>query len=138
MMMRKNQQGLSLVLAIFVLVVLSMLAGSLFNILSIGSDSVAREVLSARALMAANSGAEINLNEIFPPGSVTVSANCSGTTATPRTISMDGLLGCADTELVCTASLIDGVNYFTITSTGYCGPASEPAVRVVQVQARDF
>jgi MSHA biogenesis protein MshP len=137
-MMRKKQQGLSLVLAIFVLVVLSLLAGALFNIMSVGTDSVAREVLSARALMAANSGAEINLNELFPPGSATAASNCLGTASAPRTVSINGLLGCADTELVCTATVVDGVNYFTISSTGYCGPASEPAVRTVQVQARDF
>ncbi len=136
---RSKQHGLSLVLAIFVLVVLSLLAAAMFNLMASGADSVAREVLSARALFAADSGAQRQLNEIFPPAGAAVPANCASAAQTPRTntFTMGGLTGCNNVVVVCDYVLIDTVNYFSITSTGSCGPAGDDAVRVIEVQAKD-
>ena len=79
-----KQQGFSIVFAIFVLVVLSLLATAMFNIMAAGSDTVARQVLSARALFAAESGAQRQLNAIFPPGaSASVTASCAGSAGSP-------------------------------------------------------
>jgi MSHA biogenesis protein MshP len=134
-----KQQGFSIVFAIFVLVVLSLLATAMFNIMAAGSDTVARQVLSARALFAAESGAQRQLNAIFPPGaSASVTASCAGSAGSPRTntFSMGGLIGCSDVIVVCDYVLIDAVNYFSLTSTGRCGPADDSAVRAIEVRAK--
>lgn len=128
----EKQRGFSLVMAIFVIVVMSLLGAALNNILSAGSDSVAREVVSARALMAAESGAQRKLNEVFPPGGATVIGNCNATTYV-----MSGLFACTDVAVSCDLVTIDGVNYITLQSIGRCGPTSDLAVRVIDVQAKD-
>ena len=137
---KRSQQGLSLVLAIFILVVLSLLGAALINILNVGTESVAREVISTRALFAAESGAQRQLNAIFPPGAATSTGQCAASAGAVRTNSftLSGLVGCNSSVAVqCSYITIDGVNYFTIVSTGNCGPPNEPSVRVVEVQAKD-
>lgn len=143
---KKVQQGVSLILAIFILVVLSLLGAAMINILSAGGESVAREVLSTRALYVAESGAQRALREIFPPGSTTgQTAVCDTLQSTAGadypSSSLAGLQGCStfQAEIDCSRVFIaaTGANYFTLTSTGRCGPAGEQAVRVVQIQARD-
>jgi len=137
----KKQQGFSLVMAVFILVVLALLAAAMMNIFSAGADSVAREVLSSRALMAADSGVQRKLHEIFPPGGVSNTGACvsgSGTTYND----FGGLQGCSNALVVVTCDfvpvvIVDTINYFTINSQGRCGPTAAPAVRVVEVQARD-
>lgn len=129
--MRKQQSGMSLVLAIFVLVVMSLLGAAMVNILRSGSDSVAREVISSRALMAAESGAQRLLNEIFPPGGAVLTANCRD-----KTYVMNGLFACNTVDVSCQVLTIDSVNYFTLSSTGRCGPLGDESIRVIQVQAK--
>ena len=115
--------------------------------------SVAREVLSARALFAAESGAERKLNEIFPPGAVaSVPASCSGNgEATDLDDKVDttfynpangnalvGLQGCSQVAVSCHYRVIDTVTYYFLTSNGRCGPANDSAERVVFIQAKDL
>ena len=102
---------------------------------SAGAESVAREIISARALMAAESGAQRKLNEIFPPGGATDTSRCVADT--PYTFG--GIEGCSNTSVsvACQFAVVDSVNYFTVNSTGRCGPLSEQAVRIVEVQAKD-
>lgn len=137
---RTKQQGVSLVLAIFILVVLSLLGAAMIKILSAGADTVAREVISTRAFLAAESGAQRQLNAIFTPGAATNLAACADAANTPRTntYTLGGLLTCADASVVCEYQLVDGINYFTVASTGRCGPVGDQAVRIVEVQARDL
>jgi MSHA biogenesis protein MshP len=134
----KSEQGFSIIMAVFILVVLGLLAAAMLSIMSAGADSVAREVLSSRALMAAKSGAERKLNEIFPPGAA---ANPSACQTSPATTYADftGLVGCSNVSVVvdCTFVTVNAVSYFTVTSEGRCGPTSEPAVRIVELQAKD-
>ncbi len=138
--LRQSQQGISIVLAIFILVVLSLLAAALINVLAGGTESVAREVISTRALFAAESGAQRQLNEIFTPGSAMNVAACADAVNTPRTntFTLGGLFGCGNAVVECEYVTIDSINYFTVTSTGSCGPTGEPSVRVIQVQAKDI
>lgn len=132
-----KQRGLSLVIAIFILVVLSLLGAAMINILSIGTESVAREVLSTRALFAAESGAERKLNEIFNPGGSVEPGEC--TNETYAQADLGGIQGCADLSVVisCVLVPVNGINYFTITSEASCGATGSAAVRRVQVQASD-
>lgn len=135
---KRTSQGFSIVMAMFILVVLALLAAAMLSIVGAGSDSVAREVLSARALMAAESGAQRKLNEIFPPGAAVNPASCQSAPGTNYT-DFSGLVGCSNFSVVveCSSVNVNAVNYFTLTSVGRCGPTSDQAVRIVEVQAKD-
>ena len=138
MSVSKRLQGFSIVMAMFILVVLALLAAAMLSIVGAGSDSVVREVLSARALMAAESGAQRKLNEIFPPGAVVNPAACQAAPGTNYT-DFTALVGCSNFSVVveCNSVNVNAVNYFTLTSVGRCGPSADQAVRVVEVQAKD-
>ena len=64
--MRAKQQGSALMLALFVIIVLTLLGGSLVKILSTSSEAIAQEVIGTRALMAANSAMQAELAVLFP------------------------------------------------------------------------
>ena len=123
-----KERGISIVLAIFVLVVLSALGASMIRLISSGADSTAREVVSTRAFLAAESGAQRMLNQIF------LGAGCADFSNWQP--GGDGLSGCR-IDVTCDAVTVDAINYYTLQSTGQCGPTDLPAVRIVEVQARD-
>ena len=60
-----QQQGSMLVIAIFIIVVISLLAASLSRILSSTADSVANEVYSAKAYFSADSGMEYGIYQVL-------------------------------------------------------------------------
>ncbi|ARN73583.1 pilus assembly FimT family protein [Oceanicoccus sagamiensis] len=136
----KKQQGFSVIMAIFIIVVLGALAAAMLSFLAAGSESVAREIVSARALMAAESGAQRKLNEVFPPAGGTVLAGvCVDGPADNWDFGSNGLEGCSNTlaSVTCRSVNVRGVNYIYIRSVGQCGPLADQAVRIVEVQARD-
>ena len=138
---RRRQQGVSLIITTFIIVGLSILAAALVQILTASSDAVAREVLSARAFFAAESGAQRMLNEIYQGDE----SNCADAVNTPKTHTyndFDALSGCGGVVVVCsyidnTPALSTNV-YYTITSAGVCGPVAEQASRSVEVQAKNI
>lgn len=146
-MNRRRQLGASIPAAIFVLVVVAMLGSAMVKILNQGQQSIAREVLSMRALMAAESGAERGLTEVLEVNP----AACTGTMLNPpaslTSLSIDwsmvapGMASC-DVQVSCGLTQLDSdndgtlENYYTLRSTGACGPPSDRAFRIVEVQAR--
>jgi len=131
-----RQQGASIIVAIFVLVVLSMLAAAMFNLLSAGADSVAREVISTRALFAAESGAQRRLNEVFV-GGASCNSCAGGGTLSSYGGGGDWYDSCSAAVSCCTHNPGNGITYYTLSSTGRCGPVGDKAVRTVELQARD-
>lgn len=144
---RRRQSGASIPAAIFVLVVVAMLGSAMVQILNQGQQSIAREVLSMRALMAAESGAERGLTQVLEGDPAT----CTGTMLNPPasltplfiswSLSVAGMTSC-DVEVSCGLTQLDSdndgtlENYYTLRSTGACGPPSDRAFRIVEVQAR--
>lgn len=125
-----KQKGVSLVIVIFILVMLSMLGAAMLRIMAVSSDSIAREILSTRALFAAESGVQIKLNQIFVGGNA-----CSS-----GVLVLSALQGCSVNIEQCRTievPLGSGRNYYSIVSVGRCGPANDQAVRRVEVQAKD-
>lgn len=143
-----KQQGSALMLALFIIIVLTLLGSALVKVLSTSSESIAQEVIGTRALMAANSGMQAHLQKLFP---------LNGSVACPGDFIYDfsetgsdtqGLYHCkANTS--CTLYFPDpttGVNYYRLTSTGECGSsavaANSKAVvrssRTIQVEARSL
>jgi len=57
----RKQQGSMLVIALFIIIVISLLAASLSRILSSSADGIANEVYNAKATYAAESGIELGM-----------------------------------------------------------------------------
>ena len=78
---RAIQFGFSIPAAIFILVLVSLLGTAMISILNQGQQSIAREVISIRALMAAESGAERSLHIVLEDSP----ASCTGNLSNPPT-----------------------------------------------------
>ena len=141
-----RQRGFSIPMAVFVMLVLAMLGVALTRIVERGQLSVAREVVSIRALMAAESGAERGLQHVlYVDGSVCGSGLPTFSNILGVGMSWDfsgpGLAGCSAT-ISCSRTLADSnqdglsTSHYTIRSVGRCGPAGSQAVRIIEVQAR--
>ncbi len=137
--------GSALLLSLFVMIVLMLLGTTLVNILNTSSETIAQEVIGTRALAAANSGTQAELQKLFP-------MTAGGSYCTPSDTakydftSQAGLYHCkADTTCNNYANL-KGVAYYRITSTGTCGTgaidinAKDVVIssRTVQVEARSL
>jgi len=114
------QRGFSIVLALFIILVGGLLAGALINTNSISADAVAREVLSSRALLAAESAAQRAAQ-----GALGVAGNCA-------IGNWNVVAGCT-ASAVCNTNTVAGDDYTTITATGTCGVGNNLAVRRIEV-----
>lgn len=128
---KQQQSGSALMMAIFVLVVVGLLGASMVSLLKNADESVAREVISTRALLAAESGAQRKIQQLFPTSGA---ADCSAI----NNLSLTGSgFGNCFVDVVCASVSPEGTDtYYTVISTGRCETASDTAVRVVEVQAR--
>lgn len=131
---KQRQKGSALVIAVFIMTVMLLLASSLIKLLESNTESVNYEVLGTRAFMAARTGAQWQLSQIFPLNGDT--ASCPANIPDLDLSGIDGLNTCV-AEITCSESSgIDGVNYYTVTSTGSCGAAQIATSRTVQVEVR--
>jgi len=138
-----KQQGSTLVMAIFIMVVLVLLGNSLLQILASSDEGVAQEVIGTRALAAANSGMQAQLQQLFPLNGAALS--CPASTSYNGFTSVTGLYNCSATVTCDNYATIDGTNYYRLESTGTCGfgdlATNDAAVlssRTVQVEAKEL
>ncbi len=148
-----KQQGSSLVLALFVIIILTLLGSVLMRMISTSSETVSQEVLGTRAYMAANSAMQGELQLLFPLN--VTSSNTCDTEFTDKpydlqtTLNQDitGLYGCtAATSCAPYHTGLDGTKYYRLTSTGECGSGFMDAnskvivksSRTIQVEARSL
>ena len=129
-LLQHRASGISLPLALFVLVVVSLLALGIFRMTALQQHSVVQEVLTTRALLAAESGAQAQMMRIFP---LTGSGLCA---AQSITFSVSGLDHCV-TNSSCTSKSVDGTAYYFVESSGRCSVDQFSALRIIQVQARN-
>jgi MSHA biogenesis protein MshP len=133
------QRGSALVIAIFIIIVMSLLGAALVNMLDSSQESVAYEVLGTRAYAAAQSGAQWQLGQIFQAGAASDAVNACSVAAPPTISSTDGLKGCEIINPVtCSEYTHDTVRYFTIVSTGECTIDGEKTSRTIEVKARSL
>jgi len=148
-----KQQGSSLILALFVIIILTLLGSALMRMISTSSETVSQEVLGTRAYMAANSAMQAELQLLFP-FNVTASNTCDITfTDKPYDLQtslnddIPGLYDCtAKTSCETYHTGTDGTKYFRLTSTGECGSGAMVAdskvivksSRTIQVEARSL
>lgn len=123
--------GFSLPAAIFILVILALLAAVVYRTVAVSNSSVALEMLSARAFLAAESGAHAAMMQVFPTdGSA---ANCGLPT---WNLTSTGFYDCT-VSVRCTPVVADGETVYSIGSTGRCQAGNLQASRSLTVMAHE-
>lgn len=147
----KKTHGSALVIAIFIIIVMSLLGSALIKMLSSTAESVAFEVIGTRAFQTAQIGLQWSLRDRFPLNSAALTCDgalvtltndgdtSSATLVPPSTINQaPGLKNCTISAVSCDDFKHDGVTYFTIKSTGQCDVGSEITSRTIEVTARSI
>lgn len=147
-----KQQGSSLVLALFVIIILTLLGSVLMRMISTSSETVSQEVLGTRAYMAANSAMQAELQRLFPLNGISGVCNANNTYDL-ETASNDDIPGLYDCDASTTCDnyypiSVDptAIQYYRLTSTGECGSGAMAAnskvvvksSRTIQVEARSL
>jgi MSHA biogenesis protein MshP len=127
-MFRSRQRGVGLIAAVFLIVVVAALAVAIASLVRSNSNSFARDVLSYRAFLAADSGAQLALNRVFAP--VGAPSCATRTYAFTQT----GLEGCR-AIVTCSALVVAGQQRYDVESHGRCTTATDVAERRIDVRA---
>lgn len=130
-----KQKGSALVLAIFIIVVMTLLGSALVRMMTSTAETIAYEVIGTRAYLAAQSGAQIKLGEIFPLNSSGVACPAD---STYNFSAIKGLDNCDIVNVTCNAVPIGVVTYYTITSTSQCSVAGIFTSREIEIKARSL
>ncbi len=126
---QSKQQGLGLVSAIFVIVILAIVTIGMNTILTNSQTFRAQETLATRALMAAHTRVELHLSEIMHPEN---GGSCVSD-ASQVSITTSGLNDCTY-QAICSSVTISSQIYYTVESTGRCGAGADSASRIVKVR----
>jgi MSHA biogenesis protein MshP len=130
-----KQRGSALVLALFIIVIMTLLGTALVRMISSNAETIVYEVVGTRAYQAAQAGVQRKLAEVFPLSAASISC--------PADIKWDfsaikGLQGCNEVIVTCDDKVIDQVTYYTITSIGQCAIADVFTSRTIKVTARSL
>lgn len=129
-----RQRGSALVVAIFVIVVLGLLVSVLSQLLRTSSDSTVVEVYGNRAFMAAQSGLQVAMSELFPLNNNI--ADCSEVNSTTVNYSGGGLSQCRS-DVVCDSfNYSGGDTHYRLESTGTCEAGNTITTRKVAIETR--
>lgn len=136
----RRQGGFLIPLAIFIVVVMGLLAIALARTTTQTGLATAQELLSLQAFYAAESGAQHGMNVLFFPDAsnrAAVNARCVSLNEAPSFGSAPGLAACsAQVTCVCAdCAPTDATSYYTLTSIGSCGAGAISAQRTVRVGA---
>ena len=117
-----KQQGGALAIAVFVILVMSLLTIAISRSISASSAQTVQEVLGTRALMAAESGNELALAILFPiaSGAPVTYGSCADITASRLYFSgVNGLNNC-QVVTSCEESTAGTQSFYFLESTGVC------------------
>ncbi|MGB1197560.1 MAG: pilus assembly PilX family protein [Thalassotalea sp.] len=135
-----RQQGSALVIAVFIIIVMTLLGTALIRMLSTEAEAVAYEVIGTRAFQAAQSGMQWQLQQVFPLNSTGIACPSANSTQDYENIGNDakGLQHCMAT-LSCQSFVhTDGVRYYQLESVGQCEVAEIITSRKLLVDARSL
>lgn len=124
---KTRQSGLGLVGAIFVIVVVSLLAVAMSRMLAADHIAQSYEILGLKAFLAAESGAQLGVNRLMPPDNA---GSCVDRTFT---LTATSLRFCTAT-VTCTETTAAGSDFYTISSRGECVTSGFTASRTLQVR----
>ena len=125
MNMRKKQRGSMLLTALFVAILMLGLGLAVVKIISSSANNNAVEYYGARAFLAAQSGLERGLSEMFPLGGAPGTGNCPVTTnfdlISPALANCNVILACEQVGPVEDFNLsLSQVTVYRLTSTATC------------------
>lgn len=128
---RIRQAGLGLVGAIFVIVVVSLLSVAMSRMLETDQTNQSYEMLSLKAFLAAESGAQLGVNRVLPPA--------GGGVCAPMTFNFDDFsLKSCRADVSCVTLVVGTDTYYTLTSSGICQAGSFTTQRSVEVRVAAF
>lgn len=136
-----KQKGFSLPIAVFVLVIMALLAAALVQISSRSNLAAAQEELSNRAFFAAESGASWAMSLLFFNAAGAADKAHSDTACaaigagSPLSYTTRGLYTCTAT-IACSSQLVNLTSYYSINSQGRCGTGAVQGIRTIQVGAK--
>ncbi|PHR86440.1 MAG: hypothetical protein COA76_15335 [Moritella sp.] len=131
----RQQQGSMLVIAVFIIVVISLLAASLSRILSSTADSVANEVYSAKAYFAADSGMEYGIYRVLK-GTLACNTFPVSPSITPFVIDGEAGLENCDVEIRCQTITAGSNTQYYLISTGTCDGGKIVAEHKVEAEVK--
>jgi MSHA biogenesis protein MshP len=131
----RRMRGASLVTAIFLLVIFSLLGVAMVTLATSQQKTSALDVLGSRVYLAARSGAEWGVYRALRAGSCVAATSL----APPAGSSLSGF----NVTVNCSATVDSGVTRYVVTATacnqaGACGNAANSADYVQRVVAVDF
>jgi len=133
---RKQQQGFSLPVAIFIIVIMAMIGIGMVQLSNQNTRSSLQEEFSNRAFYAAESGASYALNRLLgAAGNAPLAAStaaCTALNGSSLTFNAQGLQGCR-TSFQCDVQNAGGATYYNVSSAGRCVAGSIQAQRTVLV-----
>jgi MSHA biogenesis protein MshP len=147
-LIQKKQQGSAIVLALFIIVVMSLLGAAMVRMLSANAENIVYEVVGTRAYFAAQAGMQEGLHNIYPLQDP--AEDCTDLALLPipftlvdRNYSNEGLLNCSATVIVTNCESIEtavGVFefFYLIESTGQCTADDITTTRTIEVQSRSL
>jgi MSHA biogenesis protein MshP len=145
-LIQKKQQGSAIVLALFIIVVMSLLGAAMVRMLSANAENIVYEVVGTRAYFAAQAGMQEGLHNIYPlqaPAEDCTALSPIPFTLVNRNYSNEGLLNCSATVIVTNCESIEtavGVFefFYLIESTGQCTADDITTTRTIEVQSRSL
>lgn len=118
---------MGLATALFVITVMAFLAVIINGLVEQNARSFEEELNLVRAFYAAESGAGLVVNTLFPPSGA--AGSCPA--LTNYSFTADGINACS-AAVACSSVTVDSVAFYTVESTGTCGEVS----RTIQVRAQ--
>ncbi|RJG49983.1 MSHA biogenesis protein MshP [Motilimonas pumila] len=130
------QGGSAIVIAVFIIVVMSLLAAALTRMLQDSQDSIAYEVYGTRAYLAANAGIEHGFVKLFPLGGG--SEVCNSVTVLDLS-AQTAFHGCT-VNYSCNEITETAINLkqYRLESTAQCDAGKFVTRRKIQAQAKEL
>ena len=139
MKFKQSQQGISLLMMVFFIVLIAVISAALVKITATANVSIGNEVISTRSFFAAETGAQNAMALLFPlNGTVVTTCSTVNNSLNSPSINLttNGLGNCS-VSVVCNGPVtINGRYYYEIESTGHCGSGESIAIRTIRVAAR--
>ena len=130
-----RQQGLGLVSAIFLIVVVAVIVAAITRMVRSSSEVFAQDVVSHRAFLAAETGSQLGLNRLFAPAGVGSCSSWSWDLSAFGLAQQLGIPRCSAT-VSCRSELVGGESTFTLESAGRCDVGVHVSERSVLVRAQ--
>ncbi len=138
----KKQSGSAIVIAIFVIIVISLLGASLISLQRDSAEGTSYEVYAARAYLSAYSASEIALAQLFPLNAASAGlATCAAVTVEPTLPDNNaGFHGCTDIKVICSSTLASAglATRYKVVSTATCQSSQINTRRQITVEATNL